>query len=228
MGAKSKALIKIFGATLTAILSFVVLYGAFLSDSPLKNYGLLSVFLAALFSHLTIIARGFFVPLFLSLVETHGPLALGLAAGLGGALGEVAAYYWGRGIKEALSPDERRDPLPRWAERYGLIVALIFAASPLPDTPIILLAGLLRFPLWKLMLIQIAGKSTLYFFGAVIGGFILMGLKSIVEEIIASTIILIASIILCIMVSWGKSRERLLQILEKIMGRFGVKIGFVD
>lgn len=224
MRAKSKALIKIFGATLTVTLSFVVLYGAFLSESPLKNYGLLSVFLAALFSHLTIVARGFFVPLFLSLVETYGPLALGLVAGLGGALGELAAYYWGRGIKEALSPDERKDPLPRWAEKYGLLVALIFAASPLPDTPIILLAGLLRFSLWKLMLIQLVGKSTLYFFGAVIGGFILMGLKSIVEEIVASTIILIASVILCIMVSWSRSREILLQILGKIMRRFGVKM----
>ncbi|MBS7606451.1 VTT domain-containing protein [Candidatus Bathyarchaeota archaeon] len=224
MRAKSRALIKIFGATLTAALSFVVLYGAFLSESPLKNYGLLSVFLAALFSHLTIVARGFFVPLFLSLVETYGPLALGLSAGLGGALGEVAAYYWGRGIKEALSPDERRNPLPRWAERYGLLVALIFAASPLPDTPIILLAGLLRFPLWKLMLVQVAGKSTLYFLGAVIGGFILMGLKSIVEDVIASTIILIASVVLCIIVSWSKSRERILQILEKMMNRFGVKL----
>lgn len=224
MRAKSRALIKIFGATLTAVLSFVVLYEAFLLESPLKNYGLLSVFLAALFSHLTVVARGFFVPLFLSLVESYGPLVLGLIAGLGGALGEVAAYYWGRGIKETFSPDERRDPPPRWAEKYGLLVALIFAASPLPDTPIILLAGLLRFPLWKLMLIQVAGKSTLYFLGAVVGSFILMGLKSIIEEIIASTIILIASVILCIMVSWSKSRERILQILEKIMNRFGVKL----
>lgn len=219
-----RALAKILGATITAILSVVILYEIFLTGSSLKNYGLVGIFFAALFSHLTVVARGLFIPLFLSLTELYPPITLGLVAGLGGAFGELVAYYWGSGIKEALGSNKRGDPLPKWVERYGLLAALLFAASPLPDTPIILLAGSLRFPLKKLIFVQVIGKTILYSFGAVVGGFIFIGLKSIVEEIIASAIILVTSIVLCIAISWSKSREKILQILVKIMRRLHVRI----
>jgi len=218
-----KALVRLFGAITTVILSLIILFGIFMNENSLENYKLIGVFLAALFSHLTIIARGLFAPLFLSLTESYSPVILGLTAGLGGAFGELTAYYWGLGIKEALNPSERKDPLPKWVEKYGLIIALIFASSPLPDTPIMLLAGSLRFPLWKLMLIQMAGKTTFYSLGAIIGSSILMGLKSIFEEIIASILILAASIVLCAAVSWSKSREKLLRVLEKILDKLNLK-----
>ncbi|MEM1581459.1 MAG: hypothetical protein QXK89_02980 [Candidatus Bathyarchaeia archaeon] len=217
MASKYKVLLKLLGAVIAVVLSAVILYEAFIASSLLKNYGILSVFLAALFSHLTIVARGLFLPLFFSLTSMHNPLTLGLAAGLGGGLGELVAYYWGLGIKEALNPNEQTSSLPKWAEKYGSLMLLLFASSPLPDTPIVLLAGSLRFPLWKLMLIQITGKSILYSFGAIVGGFIFMELKSAFEEVIASTIILIASIVLCIIVSWNKSREKILYGLNKLI-----------
>lgn len=224
MTTRAKALVKIFGALLTAILSMVILYEVFLANSLIKSYGLVGVFFTALFSHLAIIARGFFIPLFLSLTKLYDPLILGLVAGLGGALGELAAYYWGLGIKEAFSSNERSNRLPKWAERYGLLVALLFAASPLPDTPIMLLAGSLRFPLSKLIFVQVIGKTTLYSLGAVVGGFILMGLTSVVDEMIASVIIFVASIILCIALSWSKSREKILQVLDRVMRKLHIRI----
>jgi len=219
-----RALIILFSAVITAFLSLLILYGNFLNVSPLGNYGLIGVFLAALFSHLTVIARGLFIPTLLKLTEFYNPLILGLISGLGGAFGELTAYYWGLGIKEALASGKQTNDLPKWVEKYGLIVVLLFAASPLPDTPIILLAGSLRFPLWKLLIIQMIGKTTLYSIGAVVGGLIFMELASVVEEMIMSTIILIASIILCIAISWSKSREKLLEISIKIMNKLGIKI----
>jgi membrane protein YqaA with SNARE-associated domain len=218
-----KALVKLFGAITTAMLSLIILFGVFMNKSSLEDYRLMGVFLAALFSHLTIIARGLFAPLFLSLTEFYNPVTLGLTAGLGGALGELTAYYWGLGIRETLNPDGRKDPLPKWAEKYGLIIALIFASSPLPDTPIMLLAGSIRFPLWKLMLIQMTGKTTFYSLGAIIGGFIFIGLKSFFEEIIISILILAVSIVLCVAFSWSKSREKLLRVLEEILDKLNLK-----
>jgi len=218
-----KALIILFGVIIVASLSLLILYGNLLNIGSLTNYGLIGVFLAALFSHLTVIARGLFIPVFLALTELYNPLILGLAAGLGGAIGELTAYYWGLGIKEALTSSKLSN-IPKWVENYGLIVILFFAASPLPDTPIILLAGSLSFPLWKMLLVQIIGKTTLYSFGAIVGGLIFMELSSVVEEIIVSTIILVASIILCIAVSWSKSREKLFELSIKIMNKIGIRI----
>jgi membrane protein YqaA with SNARE-associated domain len=223
MNLKIKALVKLFGVVVTVTLSLIILFGTFMNKSFLENYRLMGVFLAALFSHSTIIARGLFTPLFLSLTEYYSPVILGFTAGLGGAFGELTAYYWGLGIKETLNPGEHKDPIPKWAEKYGLIIALIFASSPLPDTPIMLLAGSLRFPLWKLVLIQVAGKSIFYSLGAAIGSFIFMELKSIFEEIIVSILILAASIILCAAASWSRSREKILRFLEEILDKLNLK-----
>ena len=222
MRVKVKALLNIIGAAVTAVLAALILFGTLLSSDLLEGYGLINIFLAALLSHLTIVARGLFLPAFLSLTQFYNPLVLGVMAGIGGGLGEMVAYYWGLGIKEALTAsneeqNKHEDPLPRWAERYGLIVAFLFASLPLPDTPIMLLAGALRFSPYKLLAVQLVGKSLLYSLGAFVGGFIFMELKSATEEITASILILLASIILSILVSWNKSREKIMRIVEKFL-----------
>jgi membrane protein YqaA with SNARE-associated domain len=219
MKLRVKDLLSLLGVAAAVFLSALMLLGTLSSNALLGDYGLVGIFVMALLSHLTIIARGLFLPSFLSLTQLHNPLPLGLAAGLGGGIGEMITYYWGLGIKKTLtsinSINERDDSLPKWAERYGLIVALLFASSPLPDTPIMLLAGALRFPPHKILMIQLAGKTILYSIGASIGGFIFMELKSATEEITASIIVLVASITLTIIISWSKSREKIIQIIRK-------------
>lgn len=218
MRIRIKALTRILGVSLTMILSSLTLY-RLPGIIWLKEQEILNVILTAFFSHLAIIARGFFVPLFLSLTEKYHPLLLGLSAGLGGGLGEIIAYYWGLSVRESLASDvderEVGDAIPKWIEKYGIIAVLLFAASPLPDTPIILLAGALRFPLWKMIIIQIIGKTTLYSFGAIFGGIIFMELKSMAEETLISTIILVFSVALCALISWSPSRKRILRVLDK-------------
>lgn len=212
-----KAIIKLSGIIATVILSTLTLYKLPINYVLLKEHEIIGVFFSALFSHLAIIARGFFMPLFLSMTERYSPFLLGLSAGLGGGLGEIIAYYWGLSIKETVSSNKDRadDPLPKWIEKYGLLAILLFASSPLPDTPIILLAGALHFPLWKLIVAQVVGKTTLYTLGAIFGGLIFMELRSMVEEVIISTIILAFSVTLCLLVSWNRSRRKILGILDR-------------
>lgn len=227
MGRRARAIIRLFGVIAIMVFSMLILSKMFTGDSFLEYYGLVGIFLSALFSHLTVIARGLFLPLFLSSTQFYNPLILGFVAGLGGALGEIIVYYWGSGIKEFLGSNRQGGKhLSKQVERYSLLIALIFASSPLPDTPIMLLAGLLRLPLWKLVLIQVIGKTTLYSVGAAVGGFIFMELKSAFEEIIASIIVLAASIALCVIISWSRSRNTLLKILNKVLSKLGVKASF--
>lgn len=216
MKVRVKDLLSLLWVAAAAFLSALMLLVILSSNVPPGNYGLIGIFIMALLSHLTIIARGLFLPAFLSLTQLYSPLTLGLAAGLGGGIGEMITYYWGLGIKKTLtSRNEHDDPPPRWAERYGLIVALLFASSPLPDTPIMLLAGALRFPPHKVLIIQLAGKTMLYSMGASVGGFIFMELKSATEEVTASIIVLAASIILTVIISWSRSREKIMQAIRR-------------
>ncbi|MEM1586799.1 MAG: hypothetical protein QXX99_07090 [Candidatus Bathyarchaeia archaeon] len=212
-----RVLAKIFGVIAAAVLSLILIYKTLVESAVLWNYGLLGIFLAALLSHLSIVARGFFLPALLSLTELYNPAVLGLIAGLGGALGEATAYYWGSGIRDALDDQKDDDLLPKLAERYGLLVMLLFASSPLPDTPIVLLAGSLRLSLWKVMAVQLVGKTILYVAGTYVGGLIFMELKSIFDYEATSIIFLVASLILCILISWRKSRNAILKILNKVI-----------
>lgn len=216
----ARALAKILGAVVAIAISLMVLYEVFAGNAALQKYGLPGIFLVALLSHLSIVARGIFLPALLSLTEFYSPFLLGFVAGLGGAFGEVTAYYWGSGIRDALDSPRRGVVQPRMAERYGLILMLLFASSPLPDTPIILLAGSLRFPLWKVIVIQFIGKISLYTAGTYIGGFIFMEFKSILEYELASTLLLAISLILCILISWRRSREKILKIVDRVIAVF--------
>ncbi|MEM1515871.1 MAG: VTT domain-containing protein [Candidatus Bathyarchaeia archaeon] len=213
-----RALPKILGAMVAVVISLIILYGIFAESAALQSYGLPGIFLSALLSHLSIIARDMFLPALLSLTEFYSPALLGLVAGLGGALGEATAYYWGSGIRDALDNSRKKEsPSSKMVEKYGLTLMLLFASTPLPDTSIVLLAGSLRLSLWKVIGIQLLGKVTLYLVGAYVGGLIFMELKSSLDYEAASIISLVVSLILCILVSWRKSRERILKIANKII-----------
>ena len=213
---EKKALVNVIAAVTTAIISAIILYLTLIVGSLLEEVGLFGIFLASMFSHLTVIGRDMFVPAFLPLTVIYHPLLLGLSAGLGGAIGEVTTYYWGLGIGGALDEKERDNILSKWIEKYGLMAILLVAASPLPDTPIVLLAGSFRFPLRKLLIVEGIGKTLWYSLGAALGGFLLTHLSVFLEGLVLSTIIVIASAAICVIASWSKSREKVLQLLRKL------------
>ena len=214
---EKKALVNVSAAVLTAVISALILYQTLFVDPLLKETGLIGIFLASMFSHLTVIGRDMFAPAFVNLIKHYPPLLLGLSAGLGGAIGEVTTYYWGLGIQEAFSENERNSAVSKWIEKYGLLAILVVAASPLPDTPVALLAGSARFPLGRFLLVEAVGKTVFYSFGAAVGGAIFQTLNNSVDEWIFSILVVAASIILCVIASWGKSREKIIGLLRRVL-----------
>jgi membrane protein YqaA with SNARE-associated domain len=214
---RRKAVVNIVAVIVTAIISAVILYETLVAGSLLQETGLLGIFLASMFSHLTVIGRDMFVPAFLNLMSYYNPFLLGFSAGLGAAIGEVSTYYWGLGIQEAFKEDKQSSLVTKWIEKYGFLAILLVAASPLPDTPIVLLAGTARFPFKKFLAIQIIGKIAYYSLGAFVGGAIFQGLSNYMEEWILSASVLVASIILCVLASWSKSREWIIYVLRRIL-----------
>jgi len=210
-----RALVSVIAVILTSALSSLLFYEAAIVHSTLGELGLLGVFLSSLLSHLTVVGRDMFVPLFLPLTALYHPLLLGASAGWGGALGEVTTYYWGWGLSEAIK-EEAEDGISEWIRRYGLLAILLVAATPLPDTPLILLAGSSRLPLLKLLLVEGVGKTLWYSLGALLGGVLFKGMTNLLGGLLTSAAIVAASVIFCVLVSWKRGREAVLRWVRRL------------
>jgi len=125
----------------------------------LKGYGYAGAFLVSLIASATIIlpAPGIFI--ILALGSTLPPVLVGLTAGIGAGIGEMTAYmagFSGRGLIE-----NRRlyDRLVGWLNKWGVLAIFIFALTPLPFDPLGIVAGILRFPIWKFFIACWLGKT---------------------------------------------------------------------
>lgn len=213
---KIKAIVSIIAVLATAALSAAVLWMLMVQPEGLEKIGLLGVFLASMLSHLTVVGRDLFVPMYVPLTSVYHPLFLGASAGIGAALGEVTTYLLGWGLSETLHNNQKDGRLAGWVRKYGLWAVLLVAVTPLPDTPLVLIAGSNRLPLGKLFAAECLGKTTLYSFGAVVGGFVFTGLSGIVGGIAASMLVVAASILFCMLVAWEKGRALVFGWFERL------------
>jgi membrane protein YqaA with SNARE-associated domain len=200
-----------------AVISGVILWKLMYNSQSLKQFGLFGIFIASLLSHLTVFARDMFVPLFIPLASVYNPVILGIFAGTGGALGEVTTYFLGWGVAESIEMNNLEDRIARWIHKYGLWAVLLVAMTPLPDTPIVLLAGTRKLSFRRLLLVEILGKTALYSLGASIGGFVYTGLEDALGQIVASIIVVTGSLLFSIMVTWKPSRDWVFGLVDKLI-----------
>ena len=214
---RSRAVVSIVAVAVVAVLSGVVLWRWMIDPETLGQFGLGGIFLASMLSHLTVVARDMFIPMFLPLASVYNPLVLGASAGVGAAIGEITTYFLGWGVAETIQENQGEDNrLSRWIRRYGLWAVLLVAVTPLPDTPIILLAGSNKLPFGKLFVVECVGKTALYSVGAVVGGVVFTGLTGAVGGITASVLMVAGSLLFCILVTWKKSRDLIFGWFERL------------
>jgi len=137
--------------------------------SRLKQYGYLGAFLVSLIGNASILLPGIVLPILSGLgVVFHqamgisGPIVIGLVGAAGAAIGEVVGYlagYSGRGLAER---SRRYQRLVGWVQRWGDLAIFLFALVPLFFDLVGLAAGILRFPLWRFILICWVARTLLY------------------------------------------------------------------
>ncbi len=137
--------------------------------AELKGYGYLGAFLISLIGNGTVLLPGIVLPILSGLgavlYQAAGlisPVIVGLAGGAGAAIGEIVGYmagYAGRGI---VGNNKLYQRLVGGVRRWGTIAIFVFALVPLFFDLVGLAAGVLRFPLWKFVLICWLGRSLLY------------------------------------------------------------------
>ena len=150
-------------ALLLAVIITVVLFLYRDRVAELEGYGYLGAFLISLVSNASVILP---VPGLLVLVALGSilhPVGVGLAGGIGAAIGEITGYmagYSGRGLAQRSKMYNR---VEGWMRRWGTMTIFIFSLVPFfPFDLAGIVAGALRFPFWKFFLLCWLGRTLLY------------------------------------------------------------------
>ncbi|RME08691.1 MAG: DedA family protein [Anaerolineae bacterium] len=119
----------------------------------LAVYGYPGIFLIALLSNATIILPAPGVTLVFAMGGVFNPFLVGLAAGAGGALGELSGYLAGFSGQAVVPEGHTYQRLSAWVQRYGMLAVFLLAALPNPVFDLAgLAAGILRMPLPRFLL----------------------------------------------------------------------------
>ena len=135
----------------------------------LQNYVYLGAFLISLIGNATVILPGAVLVILTNIgivlcpvTGAFGPVLVGVAGGAGAAIGEMTGYmvgYSGRGVVEKSRLYLR---LVGWMERWGILTVFIFSVVPFFFDLVGIIAGALRFPVWKFALFCWLGRSLMY------------------------------------------------------------------
>ncbi len=133
-----------------------------------EAYGYPGIFLIALLANATVFVPAPGVAVVFAMGSIFNPFLVGLAAGSGGALGELSGYlagFSGQAVVEQTHVYARIHP---WVEKYGGWAILVFAAIPNPFFDVAgLAAGVTKMPLWRFLLFCWLGqviKMTMFAF----------------------------------------------------------------
>lgn len=123
-------------------------------------FGYPGIFLVMLMANATVIIPAPGVAVVFAMGNLFNPFLVGLAAGLGGAIGELSGYlagFSGQGVVENTKVYERIQP---WIQRYGAWVILVLSAFPNPFFDLAgIAAGAAKIKIWKFLVFGWIGQT---------------------------------------------------------------------
>jgi membrane protein YqaA with SNARE-associated domain len=141
----------------------VVLYTFRHRIEGLKNYAYLGVFVVSLLSSATVIVPVPGIVVFVPLLATLNPVLVGVVGAVGSIIGETTGYAAGYSGRDLASRGRNYVRVEGWMKQRGTLVIFLFAVLPvLPLDVAGIVAGALRFPLWKFMVVAGMGKVIKY------------------------------------------------------------------
>ena len=125
----------------------------------LGNWGYPGAFVINALSTATLILPAPGIALILSMANDLNPIGLGIASGLGGAIGSLTAYWAGAQGRQALEGKRFYKFMLSYMERFGGAALFLFSAlAILPGDIASVVAGATRYPLKRYMLYVGAGN----------------------------------------------------------------------
>lgn len=148
------------GLTLVRIGAFLVVVGITVYIFTIREnieqyaaYGYPGIFAIALLTNATVLLPAPGVAVVYAMGAVFNPLWVAVAAGTGGALGELSGYLAGFSGQAVVERNELYRRVLPWVHRYGPWAILMLAAIPNPffDTAGII-AGITKMPVWSFLL----------------------------------------------------------------------------
>ena len=146
------------------------------------GYGYPGIFLIALLANATVLIPAPGIAVVFAMGSVLNPLAVALAAGTGGALGELSGYLAGFGGQAAVERIDIYNRIHPWVVKYGGWAILIFSAIPNPFFDLVgIAAGISKMPFWRFMLSCWVGQIIKMSFFAFAGAYSLNWLSGFIR-----------------------------------------------
>jgi uncharacterized membrane protein YdjX (TVP38/TMEM64 family) len=165
---KSKwlAIARILALLIVVGLTFFI-YSVRDKADELAVYGYPGIFLIALMTNATVLLPAPGIAVVFAMGGIFNPVFIALAAGTGGALGELSGYLAGFSGQAVVERTKIYERFHTWIEKFGFISVLILAALPNPFFDVAgVAAGILKMPLAKFFLAVWIGVTIKMFFFA--------------------------------------------------------------
>jgi len=134
-------------------------------------YGYPGIFLIMLMANATVILPAPGVAVIFAMGNVFNPMLVALAAGTGGAIGELSGYLTGFSGQAVVENAQAYNRIQPWIQKYGVWAILVLSAIPNPFFDLAgIAAGVAKIPVWKFLLFcwvgQIIKMSMFAFAGA--------------------------------------------------------------
>lgn len=130
------------------------------------EFGYPGIFLVALLANATVLLPAPGVAVIYAMGAIFNPFGVGLAAGTGGALGELSGYLAGFSGQAVIEQTDVYDRIKPWVEKYGGWAILVLSAIPNPFFDIAgIAAGIAKMPVQTFLIFAWIGqliKMTLF------------------------------------------------------------------
>lgn len=161
---------RVAGLMLVLALSAAI-FSAWDEIERLGVYGYPAVFLVSLVVNAAFLLPAPGIALVFAAGSVLDPVAVGVIAGLGAALGELTGYLVGLSGQTVFEERPLYWRIEKWLRKSGTLAIFVLAAIPNPIFDVGgLIAGVLRMPVWRFLLGAWLGKSLrfvmLAYFGA--------------------------------------------------------------
>ncbi len=131
--------------------------------AELQGYGYLGAFLISILLNATIVLPIGNALILATLGATlPSAVMVGLVGGAGAAIGELTGYLAGYSGQAVVQRQKMYVRLEGWVRKWGSVTIFLFSIVPFVFDLAGIAAGVLRFPLWKFILLCWLGRTILY------------------------------------------------------------------
>jgi membrane protein DedA with SNARE-associated domain len=152
IGLRVLALVAVIGIT-------VYIYSIRERADEFAAWGYPGIFLVALMANATIFLPAPGLAIVYAMGAVFQPLGVGLAAGAGGAIGELSGYLAGFSGQTVIENTKIYERVSPFVQKYGGWAILVLSAIPNPFFDVAgVAAGIVKMPMWKFLSFCLVGQ----------------------------------------------------------------------